>query len=271
MRIAHITLLVTLSCLAQAQTATLALNIADNKGKPVTVSADDVVISVNDKPAGAVRLSQLKDIPKAFAILVDISGSSQDKVRYLKQYARDAFEVLSADGTQGILCRFADGASCSNSYMSVTDLTVALGAIQPRPGAKSALFDAMKSTAAKLGELAPDKEKIIVILCDGADNASTASFQEVIQGALRSRVTFLPIGLFTQASKGERQTVVQMARLTGGRELMFDEPGDAKKRLAEVWASQFLMTIELVSQEAEGISVKPKSSSITVWSKAVRP
>jgi hypothetical protein len=270
MRITFVAFLLFLSCLVEAQTAVVSLNLADKKGKPTPITASDLIVTANDKPVGVVRLSALREAPKTFAILVDISGSSQDKVKYLKQYAKDAFELMSSDATEGIFCLFADRVSCSKSSLSVTDLEGALEAIRPQRGAKSALFDAMKGTAARLAELAPDKEKVIVVLSDGADNASKTTLSEVIQNALGSKVTFLSIGLFGQASKSERQTVVQMARLTGGRELMFDEPGDVKKKLAEVWASQFLMTIEPFPQGTGGISVKPKSSSTLVWSTAVR-
>jgi len=90
-----------------------------------------------------------------------------------------------------------------------------------KPGGGAALFDAiyMSCTRRELVEGEPiEPRRVLVIIGDGHDNASTRTLDEVLELAQRNLVTIYAISTVSFEFYGEEESnLVKLARATGGR------------------------------------------------------
>jgi Ca-activated chloride channel family protein len=112
--------------------------------------------------------------------------------------------------------------------------TALMGVVKPR--GKTALFDAI---TAGLGyaDRGHHPRKALVVLSDGGDNASTATFEDVIQKTQSSNIVIYGIVLVDPVERGAKPEVLRrLARSSGGEALSpknIDEVQAALDRVAE--------------------------------------
>jgi VWFA-related protein len=75
-------------------------------------------------------------------------------------------------------------------------------------------------------------QKALVVLSDGADNASRRRLEDVLQLAQRSSATIYTIGIYDETNLDRNPRVLRkIAELTGGRAYF----PDSRKNLEQVW------------------------------------
>ena len=106
--------------------------------------------------------------------------------------------------------------------------------VQPR--GKTALFDAIASGLA-YADRGRHPRKALVVLSDGGDNASSATFEDVIQRTQSSNTVVYGVALVDPVERGAKPEVLQrLARSSGGESLSprkIDEVQAALSRIAE--------------------------------------
>ena len=81
---------------------------------------------------------------------------------------------------------------------------------------KTALFDALQSALEQL-DAGSESRKVLIVLSDGGDNASRATFDQVLDGALRRDVVIYAISLAHPDDDGANPEVLKkLAEVTGG-------------------------------------------------------
>lgn len=186
--------------------------------------------SINDLGQGAFRVWEdgtpqtvngflHQDLPVSMGILVDNSGSMRDKRAAVNAAA---MELLRASNPKdaAFVVNFSDRAYLDQGF--TTD-RVALDRSLSRSDSRgtTAMYDAVAASADELSQHAKERKQVLLIITDGADNASRLTLQQAIRRVqnLGGPVVYT-IGLLFDSDKDEaaqaRDALERLSRETGG-------------------------------------------------------
>jgi Ca-activated chloride channel homolog len=158
------------------------------------------------------------DVPVAVGLIVDNSGSMRPK-RADVTAAAESFVQASNPQDQIFIINFNENPrfGLGNTKMfsaNKVDLEEALNGIPAR--GKTALYDAILMGLDHLKKTTLDK-KVLIVISDGGDNASTHTLPQVLHAAEQSDAIVYTVGLFDQYDDDRNPGVLKkIARATGG-------------------------------------------------------
>jgi Ca-activated chloride channel homolog len=200
------------------QRVMLDVSVKDSQGGYVTgLTKDNFRVLENGRPQSIINFSNV-DTPVTVGLVVDNSGSMRAKrpavvmagLAFAKESnLRDQFFVLNFNNavTPGL----PPGVDFSDDLQA---LRAALH--MGTPSGQTALYDAVVFGLEHLRKGVQPKKTLIVV-SDGGDNVSKASFGDVQRLIRASQATVYTIGLFTEDDPDRNPGILQkMARLSGG-------------------------------------------------------
>src|SRR6202008_3229284 len=97
-----------------------------------------------------------------------------------------------------------------------------------KPFGQTAIYDALKLSLDHM-QGAHNQKKALLLVTDGLDNASTTTFDQLIEEVRHSRVMVIVVGLLS-AAEGEKaeQTLTKIADASGGRAFFPDDVEQAR-------------------------------------------
>src|SRR5271166_4168360 len=117
-------------------------------------------------------------VPVALGILIDNSGSMLPKRAKVNEAALRLVDASQQDDRVFVV-NFGDGAFLDQDYTpDVGKLRAALQRVETR--GSTALYDAVIAAADHLSRTSPLQKGILLVVTDGRDNASAATFQDVL-------------------------------------------------------------------------------------------
>jgi VWFA-related protein len=194
-------------------------SVIDEKGRTVTdLSAKDFRVWEDGVPQ-TVNSVLHQDLPVSLGILVDNSGSMRDKRATVNVAALDLLRDSNPKDTAFIV-NFSDRAFLDQGFTS--DM-VALNRGLSRTDAKgtTAMYDAVAASADELVKDAKERKQALLIITDGADNASRLTLAQSIRRVqnLGGPVVYA-IGLLFDVDKDEsdraRNALEALSEETGG-------------------------------------------------------
>jgi Ca-activated chloride channel family protein len=174
-------------------------------------------------------------VPVAVGLVVDNSGSMQRKKSDVASAAL-AFVGSSNPGDELFVVNFNENVTFglpNTELFSAAKPSELDGALMGVPArGKTALYDAIETALSHLQKASRDK-KVLIVVSDGGDNASTHTLNQVLQDARRSDAIIYTIGLFDENDTDRNPRVLkQIARATGG-EAFFPEQTGAVIKICE--------------------------------------
>jgi Ca-activated chloride channel family protein len=193
--------------------------VVTEKGKLVNnLKPGDVHVWEDGVPQ-KINSFQHEDLPVSLGILVDNSGSMRDKRAAVNTAALNLVKLSNAKDAAFIV-NFSDKAYLDQDFTSnVADLERGLAHIDSRN--TTALYDAVAASADELVRHATHPKQVLLIITDGADNASRLSLEQAIRRVqnLGGPVVY-SIGLLFGDSKEEtlraRISLETLSNETGG-------------------------------------------------------
>lgn len=158
-----------------------------------------------------------EDIPVTVGLVVDNSGSMRPK-RSEVIAAALAFARSSNPQDQMFVVNFNENVSFGlPDDMPFTDEAAQLRVAMSRIAAdgRTALYDAMAAALEHLKKGNRDK-KVLIVISDGDDNASTHKLAQIMAMAKQSDAVIYAIGLFDEDPDQNPRVLRQLARATGG-------------------------------------------------------
>jgi Ca-activated chloride channel family protein len=197
----------------------LSCTVLDEKGRIVEdLKQGDFRVWEDDVPQ-TINYVQRQDLPVSMGILVDNSGSMRDKRSSVNQAA---YQLLreSNPRDEAFVVNFSDRAYLDQGF--TTD-RVALQRSLYRGDSRgtTALYDTVAAAADELSHHAKERKEALLIITDGADNASRLNLQEAIRRVqnLGGPVVYT-IGLLFDTEPREadkaRQALEALSSETGG-------------------------------------------------------
>jgi Ca-activated chloride channel homolog len=202
--------------------------VRDQKGRaaPDLLQQDFEVFE--DGIRQSLRLFRHEDIPVTVGLVIDHSGSMRPKLASVIAAAR-TFIQSSSPEDQVFVVNFNENVTLGlPTEIPFTnrpeDLSYAISHT-PATG-RTALYDAVWKARKWAAGGSRDK-KVLIVISDGGDNASTHTLNEVLQAGNKSNIQVFTIGIFDPEDPDKNPAVLrQLARSTGGEAFVPNELGE---------------------------------------------
>jgi len=193
--------------------------VVDEKGRSVTdLSQGDFRIWEDGTPQ--ITKSFLhQDLPISLGILVDNSGSMRDKRSAVNAATLNLLRESNPKNATFIV-NFSDHAILDQGFTTNVDL-LDRGLARFDSKGTTALYDAVAASADELANHGKHPKQVLLVITDGADNASRLGLEEAIRRVqnLGGPVVY-SIGLLFETDKEEsqraRQALEMLSQETGG-------------------------------------------------------
>jgi len=219
-----------------AQTARFVATASDLVVLPVTVidrqhrfisdlPRERFTVFDNGRPQ-EIALFSNEDTPAIVGLVIDGSGSMQPK-RGEVIIAAAAFARSSNPLDELFALEFNDAVHAMMPRRQVLagdadTVSAALSSLAPQ--GRTALYNALVAGLDALDE-GTRPRKVLVLISDGGDNASQATFEQVLARARKSNVAIYTIGLFDPDDPDQNPGVLKsLARETGGERFLPTSP-----------------------------------------------
>ena len=209
------------------------------------VAKEDLTATLDSQPAQILNLDPARGQPLVFAILLDISGSSQLEEPFERQSALDLFRTLAVGSNIAYFGDFNDEVYLSHKPASTDAVLKELKAIGRFRGG-TALRDAVLEAAKLVSKSAQGvgNRRAVFVISDGEDNASKLGLKQVIPELQHEGVPIFCIGLLGQ---GPRKKVVAelgtLSEATGGVARFLTHPEKFIPSLSSDIENQYWLTL----------------------------
>ena len=175
--------------------------VRDDRGHLIrNLSKDDFVVLENGRPQNITLLEE-QEVPINVAVMVDTSWSLQDLLKNAVETAIDFFRGLEDESAAVV--RFSRGPELILDWEEKSQDVRSLMARVSSDG-KTALYDSVIWVCRNVFKSRTGK-KVIVLISDGIDTASSASFRDMIRVSRQEGITIYPIIYTNQFIQNYRQ------------------------------------------------------------------
>jgi Ca-activated chloride channel homolog len=196
----------------------LSVRVTDSSGRNVSGLKPDAFELYVDEVRQPITHFQPEDAPVTAGIVVDNSATMAPK-RDEVIAAALAFARASNAQDQMFVVHFNNrpwfalpDAKPFTSQMA--DLQAAISEFHL--GGTTALYDAILLAASRF-RLAAFDRRVLLVITDGGDNSSNASFRDILDTALTDGVSIFAIGIFDEKDRDANpKLLIELARSTGG-------------------------------------------------------
>ncbi|HUF05086.1 MAG TPA: VWA domain-containing protein [Aridibacter sp.] len=205
--------------------------VTDKDGKPSLGLKKEQFAVSEQGVLQEIEIFETEETPFAAVILVDTSGSMEQRVSLARAAAMRFLDGLRADD-QAAIFNFDSKLTLVQEFSNLRDLYPR--AYDLKASGWTVLYDAVYAAAQELSER-PEKRRAIIVLSDGADTRSGRSASKALDAALEANATIYTVdmsGLNTGGTSRmqNRGVLKNFAEKTGGR--FIETPGGVKMREA---------------------------------------
>src|SRR4029453_4939105 len=201
-----------------ADLAVLHVSVVDKHAGYVSGLPREAFAIYEDGKPQPIALFENEDTPVTVGLVIDSSQSMLPR-RAAVIAAGMAFaesshpddEMFTINFNERVWPGLADGQAFTSNH---AELHVAL--MRSGSRGKTALFDAIKTALEHLDGGAKPR-KVLVVVSDGGDNASTTRYEDLLDAALRRDVVIYAVGIYDSYDKDAKPEVLRaLASATGG-------------------------------------------------------
>ncbi len=214
------------------------VSVRDRKSRLVAgLPRQAFLVSENGQPQ-TLTYFENEDRPVTVGLVLDSSGSMQRK-RADVIAAGLAFAKSSHPDDEMFTVSFNEqvwkGLPASIPFTTdVEELRQAL--LRSGSRGQTALFDAIKSALAHL-ERGHEEKKMLIVVSDGGDNASKATYADVLDTALRMDAVIYTVGVYDEYEKDAKPELLKkLAASTGGAAFFPKDPSETTQILERIAA-----------------------------------
>jgi len=239
----------------QVNEVALHATVIDDKRQIITSLNRSAFAVFEDGRPQPITSFRREDVPVSLGILIDNSGSMREKRAKVDQAALNLIRASNAEDEVMIVNFNEEGILDQDFTSDIGKLKLALEKHEAR--GSTALYDAVDGAAAHLRGSATREKKIILVVTDGADNASHDSLERLLQSLQQEGApTVYAIGLPGQAGQPtSRQALQLLAEGTGGIAFFaesLDEVDEISRTVAHDIRNQYSIGYKPARPRSEG-------------------
>jgi len=196
--------------------------VTDRKGKLVTdLTSRNLKVYEDHRAQTITNFARETDLPLTIAVLIDTSSSIRDRFKFEQQAAIDfVYKTLRPRKDKALLITFDSAVELVQDYTDNPEV-LAKAIRRVRPGGGTKMFDGIH-LACQEKLLSETGRKIMILISDGDDNLSLATFTGALEMAHKSDVSIYAIstnssGFFGLSAPKADKVLKRLAEETGGR------------------------------------------------------
>ena len=235
----------------------LPVTVVDKSGRLITTLPESAFQVFENGVQQKVKQFKREDVPVSMGLIIDNSGSMRDK----RQKVAAAAVALVKDSNkedEAFVVNFNDDAYLDCDFTnSIEKMDQALSRIDSRGG--TAMRDAIRMSIDHMKQKAKKDKKVILVVTDGNDNASTVSLESLVKQAQQSEVIVYTIGLLSEEEKREakraKRALDLLTEATGGQAYYPKELADVERiahQVAHDIRNQYTITYTPANQALDG-------------------
>jgi VWFA-related protein len=211
-------------------------SVNDKKGKLLTnLNRNAFKVFENGQPQ-AVKIFRREDVPVSLGIIIDDSGSMMNKRARVEAAAVNMVRESNPQD-EVFIVNFNDEAYLDIPFTNdMHKMEQGLARIDSRGG--TAMRDAVGMSLDYMRKEAKKDKKVLLIITDGADNASSISLEKIVARANQSDTLIYAIGLFSEEEKREaakaKRALNELTTTTGGLAFYPKEVSEVQALAVEV-------------------------------------
>jgi VWFA-related protein len=199
--------------------------VRDQKGRVASDLRQQDFEVFEDGVRQSIQLFRHEDVPVTVGLVIDHSGSMRPKLANVIAAARTFIQSSSPDD-QMFVVNFNEnitrGLPAAIPFTNRPDELARAISNTPATG-KTALYDAVWKAREWLAGGSRDK-KVLIVISDGGDNASTHTAADILQSGNKSNIQVFTIGIFDPDDPDKNPAVLrQLALATGGEAFVPNE------------------------------------------------
>lgn len=240
------------------RTYTVLLNVyvTDKNGRPVTELSKNVFSVLENGSEQSITFFEAAKTPFAVAILLDSSGSMEERIVLARAAAIHFLDSLRESDVAAVYS-FDSRVRRLRGFEGGRDLPEAFYDLRSR--GMTVLYDAILEVAAALGGR-KEKRRSIIVLSDGADTASRSTFAKALRAASEKDITIYAVDMSPSVSIGastlaSQRVLKELAERTGGtyiRTSSGEGMRDAFQRIAGELGVQYTLAYEPTNLKMDG-------------------
>jgi Ca-activated chloride channel homolog len=189
---------------AETRWVILPVSVSDKNGKLITDLQQKSFKVFENGIEQPIKLFRHEDVPISLGIIVDNSGSMKEK--------RQKVEVASVDLVKAsnphdevFIVNFNDEAYLDVEFTNdIKKMEEGVARIDSRGG--TAMREAISMSIDYLKEKGKNHKKVLLVVTDGNDNASTISLERLVDRARQNEVLIYSIGLLDEEERREAKS-----------------------------------------------------------------
>jgi Ca-activated chloride channel family protein len=230
------------------------VNVIDQNGAIVAgLTRDDFALTEDGRPQKISAFERQSELPLNLTLAIDTSGSVRKDMVEEADAARRFAHALLRSQDQMSLLQFATFVRELTPFTNkVSQIDHGLG--QLRGDWATALYDAICQGSAGLGR--NPGRRVLVLISDGDDTASNATYAQALEQALRNEVMIysiidVPIEASAGRDLGGEHALITLAEQTGGKSFYVSDGGldKAFARISDDLRTQYLLAYYPRNQE----------------------
>jgi Ca-activated chloride channel family protein len=224
----------------------LFVNVTDRTGAVVGgLTREDFAVTEDGRPQQIAVFERQSELPLNLTLAIDTSGSVHKDMAVETDAGKRFAHALLRPQDQMSLLQFA------TTVRELTPFTnkpaqIDRGLSQLRGDFATALYDAIYLGAERLGR--KDGRKVLVLVTDGGDTASSATYAQALEQALRNEVMIyslidVPIEASAGRDLGGEHALITLAEQTGGKSFYVNDGGldKAFAKVSDDLRTQYLL------------------------------
>jgi Ca-activated chloride channel family protein len=238
----------------------------DDQNHLVTSLGRDNFEVYEDGKLQKVTAFRKERVPVALGILIDNSGSMLPKRAKVNEAALQLVDA-SQEGDRVFVVNFGEDAFLDQDYtQDVIKLKAALQRVETR--GSTALYDAVIGAVNHLNQSSQVQKKILLVVTDGRDNASQATFQEVLRKLQTKNGPVLYTIALEQNDRrddADRQSLRTLSEQTGGTAFFpssLDEVQSIASTIARDIRSQYVIGYHSSNPHTAGVYHKIQVNAV---------
>jgi VWFA-related protein len=234
---------------ADTRLVVLPVSVSDKNGKLVTDLQQKSFKVYENGVEQPIKIFKREDVPISLGIIVDNSGSMKEKRQKVEIASLDLVKA-SNPHDEVFIVNFNDEAYLDVEFTNdIKKMEEGVARIDSRGG--TAMREAISMSIDYLKEKGKNHKKVLLVVTDGNDNASTISLERLVDRARQSEVLIYAIGLLDEEehreAKAAKRALNSLTHESGG--LSFYPKG-----VAEVDAIALQVAHEIRNQYTIGYS-----------------
>jgi Ca-activated chloride channel family protein len=230
------------------------VNVIDQNGAIVSgLTREDFALAEDGRPQQIAVFERQSDLPLNLTLAIDTSGSVRKDMAEEADAARRFAHALLRPQDQMSLMQFATEVRELTPFTNkASQIDHGLG--QLHGDWATSLYDAICQASGRLG--GKEGRRVLVLVSDGDDTSSNASYGKAVEQALRNEVMIysiidVPIQASAGRDLGGEHAMISLAEQTGGKSFYVSDGGLGKAfaRVSNDLRTQYLLGYYPKNQE----------------------